>query len=360
MSGTPAPGPLNAGVESPNVPEEGVLESRDTRIGGQIDGYLSALGAGNFQNATETAVAIDSALPPTGDLLSELVSAVGQNYTPKVRLLRRQLRQGYDERAVAETARTERAGIWAEYGPVDPSDKALSQVGLFAERAKMISAQRLNLFLTATPLRSLQINQERRKRLRNVAAQLAQREQLLADAASDAMAVLTGTDLPAAISVLRAEQAGSEFPVEGTGRIELVVGNVGDGTASNVGMTVTADAASVTPQAVDVGELDGMTKVEIPLDVSVTEAGTYTVRVELTSGNAGVDSATASVEASETALSVGSAYDRNGSGHLNTREIQQAVADFEADEPVPGTESQTLNAEALRGLLVAWAYDQPI
>jgi hypothetical protein len=351
---------VTARPDPPCVPEGGVVRSDiSTPVGELTDRYLAALADGNFQQATDQAVEIESSLPPVGDLLSSLVDAARENRVPKVRVLRQQLRERYEDRRVVETAQRERASVWTGFSPSAATDTDRATVETFLERARQVGLRRFELFTAATPLQSLTIEQEQRRRLRTLAAQLAQREELLATAASDAMEVVNGTNLPAAVSVLRAEQTNEQVLAGKSGSVNVVVGNVGDGTASDVELDVTASELSATPETVEVGALDRMTKLESSVEVTASEPGTYSLTLDVTSANAGRSTATVTVTVSDVPLSIAAAYDEDGTNELETEEIQQAVADFDQGGPVPGLE-RTLNAEELRQLLVAWAYDQPI
>lgn len=343
-------------LASPAVPSEGVVDAESTAVGRTVRRYVDGLTAGDVEVATEAAVAVAQLDAPVGEVLTGLADAIERDRVLDARALRWQLRDRYRRRRPMERARLDQARLARRFDLA--SHPALGR--LREEHGRLETARSAVLTDALTVFGGPSLSRERRRELRNDAARLAARESTYHDLGERAATTLEGADLPAAVSLLAARPVDERVVVGEESAIELAIGNVGDGTAAGVTATVEGDLGVDDP-TVEVGDLARTTvaTATVPLDAAVV-GGTYEFTVEVTSEQAGEDRAAFDVVASETPLSIAAAYDEDGDGRLDTREVQQAIADHNREESVPGFDDRPLTAEELRRLLVLWARDQPV
>lgn len=344
-------------VPPPAVPEAGVAgASERPAIQRAVRRYVRGLAEEDLPTATDAAVTLEDLSAPVGEVLTGLADAVESDRVLEARALRWRLRERYRRRRPFERARFERTLLarrfdLADHPSMDRFRAADARIG--PERSAFLT-DALALF------GGVSLSRERRRDLRNAAAQLAASEVTYHDLGASAMAAVEGADLPAAVSILAARPADDRVRVGEETALELVIGNVGDGESTGVTASVEGDLGIDDP-TVEFGSLGGpgFDTATVRVDAA-TLADTYEFTVDLGSDQAGGDDTVVELTATDAPLSVAAAYDEDGSGRLTTTEVQRAVADYNRDDPVPGFDEGPPTAEELRRLLVLWAHDQPV
>ncbi len=337
-----------------------------TDVATRVADFDTAVRAGEVRTAADHALAIESATP---DLLTGLED------------LRDALADGDDGTATTLAVKlgTSRASVRAERAALrgradhvataleSRSNAARTLSGLVRESATVEGALGTALPTAQLFLEGSEEGRDRGTRLSVVedVERALEAERTYRSVRSNAEDVLSELDVdrPPRVLLAAVQPDARSFLAGRPETLTVDVANVGDRPATGVALaaSVPEDGPFTVDEAeVSVGELPAGERSATTLTVGSETAGDYELTVDLTSDNAGQETASRRFFVYDEPPTIGAVYDRDDDRILDTDEIQEAVGHYVEDEPVPYTDGLTLDTEAIRRLVRWWATDDPV
>lgn len=337
-----------------------------TDVATRVGDFESAVRAGEVRTAADHAVAIESATPDLLAGLEDLRDALADGDDETATTLAVKL--GSSERAVSADRAALRARADHVATALEPrSNAARTLSGLIRESADVDGALGTALPTAQLFLEGSEDSRDQGTRLSVVedVERALEAERTYRSVRSNAEDVLSELDVdrPPRVVLAAVQPDARSFLAGRPETLTVTVANVGDSPAT--GVTLAASPPEEGPFTVDetevaVGELPAGERSETTFTVGSEAAGEYELTVDLTSENAGQETASRRFLVYDEPPTVGAVYDRDDDRILDTDEIQEAVGHYVEDEPVPYTDGLTLDTEAIRRLVRWWATDDPV
>lgn len=332
-----------------------------TKLPSLCDEFQTALLNQDLGEAAKTALAIHTKEPAPSALLADLEQTIHNDEFVTGQTILHALGRRYQSVTIDERIAVSRA-ISAKNTLYPKLEPALWLNEFVAQHSK-VALYRLRLFAVATVylrVPEFRTPQYRRSTLAAI-KNLQQEEQQIHNLLKEATSAISSVSLPPQIALLRTTPAVPYLrPGEQT-LIEVLIGNIGDKTATGVRIDLTVpDELSASLASQHTSEIDAQTNQNWKISVTGSQVGTYELEVALTSDNGGEEISKITIEVTENPKTLLAAIDRDDSGFIETDEVQRAIKYWLTDTQLPELGGKIPNREELRRLILLWANHQHI
>lgn len=318
--------------------------------------YRSAMEAGDVPRAVELGVRFAQADPPIDSLLSDFRAAITEGDHDKAESLLDKIGAKYESIRPEERAKVEKSVVVREQLP-DTDARSTAHQHIQQALATQLSR---SSFLTTSASYLADPEAGDSTEVTGQADTVEQREAELDDRSSSAESVHESTDLPPQIAIALARLADTTIPVGTTVSLTVEVRNIGDATATDVGVSASAPDGISVGNAEFVGDIEPDGSEQAELGITGTEVGQYSLTVQVESANAGSATDTVDVDVVEGGQDSPIKAIAGDDGRIDLQEVLTAIRLFNNSEPVPGSGGQTLTLDDVLKIIQYFNNDTPV
>lgn len=294
------------------------------------------------------------------ELLDEFTAAVESGDRELAATLADQLATTLDERRREQVQTLERSVTARGQESISESEAQALQ-----EYIQSVTATSLNrngfLTGTATLLSSFEeLSADEREQAADSASSLKESEQQTESSQSSAEEATEQTTVPPTVQLVALSTPEVELATGQTAAVQTEVSNAGDDPARGVAVGVTAPpglAFNGTRQ--QLGRVDPDATETATFEFSAVEPGSYDVRFEVDSENAGSGVRETRVEVTEAATTPVAAL-AGDNRRIEFREVVTAISLYNQNEPVPGAEGSRLTFEDVLRVIALFNTEEPV